>query len=91
MKSRRNKQFRDFYSKLPRHIRRLARERFREFRVDPNRSSFQVKKVRVTERWEKPHWEYRIDRNYRATCYRDGDTYVWVFIGNHDEFERLYS
>lgn len=56
----------------------------------PNHPSFHAKIVRATADRPLPHWEYRVNRSYRATCFRDGDTYVWVFIGSHDEFEAFY-
>ncbi len=91
MRSRRKKQFTQLYDRLPLRIRDKAEEKFQLFLSNPNHPSFQVKIVQATAQRPRPHWEYRIDRNYRATCFRDGDTYVWVFIGNHDDFERFYS
>ena len=46
--------------------------------------------IESTRHWERPHWEFRITRVYRATCIIDNDTYVWVFIGHHRDFDRLY-
>mgnify|MGYP001581529697 CR=1 FL=1 len=91
MKSRRLKQFKQAFAKLPQDIRERSRQRFRQFLKNPNNPSFHVKLVQATRRWTRPHWEYRIDTNYRATCFHDADTAVWVFIGNHDEFEQFYS
>lgn len=91
MRSRRRKQFKRLYDKLPLRIQSLAEEKFQLFLSNPNHPSFQVKVVQATAHQPMPDWEYRIDNNYRATCFHDGDTYVWVFIGSHDDFERFYS
>ncbi|OIO95999.1 MAG: hypothetical protein AUJ92_07005 [Armatimonadetes bacterium CG2_30_59_28] len=68
----------------------LGNEKYQLFRSHPHHPSFHVKIVRATEKRTRPHWEYRINRNYRATCHHDGDGYVWVFIGSHKEFELFY-
>ncbi len=31
----------------------------------------------------------RVDLSYRALAHKDGDEFVWVWIGNHDEYEKL--
>jgi len=31
----------------------------------------------------------RIDRNYRALGYIEGDTVYWYWIGRHDDYDRL--
>ncbi|MBI3921560.1 MAG: hypothetical protein HY318_09100 [Armatimonadetes bacterium] len=90
MRSIKTAQFHRRFQRLPPAMQRRAREKYKLFQSDPHHSSFAVKVVRATESWEQPHWEYRISKGYRATCYIDGHTYVWVFIGNHDEFEEFY-
>ena len=88
MHSRRTKAFRECFARLPEEIQRIAREKYRIFRDNPRHPSFQVKPVRgVKARDGGPLWEYRINRSYRAVCFVDGQTYVWVFVGSHDEFE----
>jgi hypothetical protein len=27
--------------------------------------------------------------NYRALAFKDGEYYIWVWIGSHEEYERL--
>ncbi|MFQ6042569.1 MAG: hypothetical protein ACE5PV_17070, partial [Candidatus Poribacteria bacterium] len=67
------------------HIKAIAEKKFKMFLNNP------AFRARIIEKnWEFPHYEYSITMKYRATCFKDGDTYVWMFIGTHDEFDRLY-
>lgn len=90
MKSRRRSDFKRLFDALPAEIQKLAIEKYRLFRENPNHPLLCVKRVQKTSGWEYPHLEYRLNREYRATCYVDGDTYVWVFIGSHPDFDRRY-
>ena len=75
---------------LPPEIQQRAREAYRLFLQNPFHPSFRRRIIESTRHWERPHWEFRITRVYRATCIIDNDTYVWVFIGHHRDFDRLY-
>jgi len=33
----------------------------------------------------------RVGRNYRALAMEDNEGYIWVWIGNHAEYERLLT
>ena len=90
IKSYRKWQFKQQYEKLPPHVKAVAERKFKMFLNNPNHPSFRARIIGKTKNWEFPHHEYSITMKYRATCFKDGDTYVWVFIGTHDEFDRLY-
>jgi hypothetical protein len=60
------------------------------FKENPFHHSFRRKVIQSTTHDPNPHYEFRITRDYRATCFIDGDTYVWVFIGTHSEFNSMY-
>ncbi len=34
-------------------------------------------------------WSARIGLNYRALAFKDGEDYIWVWIGIHDEYEQI--
>jgi hypothetical protein len=34
-------------------------------------------------------WSVRIDAAHRAVAFADGEDYIWVWIGLHDEYDRL--
>ncbi len=91
MRSVRTAYFKRRLASLPDAIQRQAESSYQLFKQNPNHPSFRRRIIQSTRDWGKPHWEFRITRAYRATCFIDDDTYVWVFIGHHDDFERFYS
>jgi len=34
-------------------------------------------------------WSVRIGLNHRALALEDGEDYIWVWIGSHDEYEKM--
>ena len=34
-------------------------------------------------------WSVRVGIDHRALAVKDGDDYIWVWIGTHDEYKRL--
>ena len=90
MKSRRTAEFKRLFSKLPQSIPKIATQKYELFQKDPNHPSFRVGRIQKTKEAEYPLYEYSITMEYRAACYKDGDTYVWVFIGKHSEFDKRF-
>lgn len=90
VKSVRTRQFKKLFERLPPHIQEIARRKFELFKANPNHPSFHRRIVQSTAHLSHPHHEFRITRDYRATCFIDGDTYVWVFIGSHADFDKTY-
>ena len=35
-------------------------------------------------------WSVRITRDYRAVALRSGEEWVWLWIGDHQEFDRRF-
>lgn len=62
-----------------------ARAAFRMFQQDPWHPGLQFKQIRGTSRY----WSVRINDDFRAVGYRDGDEIEWYWIGGHDEYLRL--
>jgi len=90
IKSVRTAQFKLLFDRLPPHIQKIARRKFELFKIDPHHPSFHRQTIQSTIRMPFPHHEFRITRDYRATCFIDAGTYVWVFIGSHTAFDHSY-
>jgi hypothetical protein len=72
--------FLEAFRRLSPEIRERTRRAYREWRTNPNARNFK----RVGE-----DVSVRIDRNYRALGYIEGDTVYWYWIGRHDDYDRL--
>ena len=70
------------FEKLPEKIRHLATDNFQLLKENPQHPSLHFKKI-------GPFWSARIGLAYRALAVEDGDEYIWVWIGTHDEYKRL--
>ena len=67
---------------LPKPIQELARENFALLKANLGHPSLHFKKIGVL-------WSARVGINYRAVAVEDGTDFIWVWIGSHDEYERL--
>jgi hypothetical protein len=67
---------------LPDHVQRLARKNFDLLKVNPQHPSLHFKRV-------GQFWSARVGINYRALAVRDGEDFIWVWIGTHDEYDRM--
>ena len=74
--------FWEMYQVLPEQIRRLANKRFRLLKNNPKHPSLQFKKVDV-------FWSVRISAGYRALALEDGNDFIWVWIGTHNNYEKI--
>ena len=82
MKYRATRRFWNCYSALPEQIRQLADKCFALLKEDPSHPSLHFKKVGGL-------WSARVGAAHRALAVPDGDDLVWVWIGTHDEYERM--
>jgi hypothetical protein len=83
MKSRAVGRFWRLYDKLPAEIRRTADKQFALWLNNPRHRSLRFKQVRPNL------WSARVTDDYRALATRDGETFLWFWIGPHDEYQRL--
>ncbi len=74
-------------AKLPRDVRRQAREAYRLFMQNPNHPGLRFKKVHDAE----PIYSARINIDYRAVGVLDGNEIIWFWIGPHAEYDKLLS
>lgn len=74
--------FRRSFEKLPEFIKELAKQNFEMLKQDPYHPSLHFKKI-------DKFWSVRIGYKYRALAIEDKGDFIWVWIGTHDENERL--
>jgi hypothetical protein len=82
VKHRATEQFWKRYHDLPSEVRERADKSFALLRSDPRHPSLQFKKVGTL-------WSARVDLAHRALAVEDGEDLVWVWIGSHDEYDRI--
>ena len=70
------------YKNLPGDIQELADKNFELLKTNPRHPSLQFKKIGNL-------WSVRIGLTYRALAIKDGNDFIWVWIGSHDDYEKL--
>ena len=72
------------YQSLPDHVRKAADRRFELLKSNKSHPSLQFKKVGKL-------WSARVSLNYRALALEHDNGYAWIWIGRHEDYERLLS
>jgi hypothetical protein len=67
---------------LPETVQRLARKNYDLLKTNPTHPSLNFKKV-------GKYWSVRIGLSHRALAAEDGSDFIWAWIGEHDEYDRL--
>ena len=75
------------YSALDARARAAARRAYQLFAQNPAHPSLRFKKLAGYE----DVWSVRINEQYRAVGERKGDTVVWVWVGSHNDFDKLFG
>jgi hypothetical protein len=70
------------YWGLPKEVQALADKNFQLLKDNPRHPSLQLKKV-------GNFWSARVGLAHRVLAVEDGDDRVWVWIGSHDEYEKI--
>lgn len=86
MTSRATPLFWQLYRALPPEIRAAARRTYQRFRENPSHPGLQLERLRFDPR----AWSVRVTQDFRAVARRDGDLWVWVWIGSHHDFDRRF-
>ena len=68
------------FENLPEPIQKISKKKCELLKNDPTHPSLHFKKVGT-------FWSIRAGLNYRALAVEDGNDFIWVWIGNHDENE----
>ncbi len=69
---------------LPQLVQRKAKKNFELLKQNPSHPSLHFKKV-------GEFWSVRAGMNHRTLSVEDGEGYIWVWIGTHDEYERMIN
>ena len=70
------------YQALPDHAREVADKNFKLLNENSKHPSLQFKKVGKL-------WSVRVGLAHRALAVEDGEDFIWVWIGAHDDYERM--
>lgn len=70
------------FSNLPDFVQKLARKKFELLRNNPQHPSLHFKKV-------GKFWSARVGILHRALAIKDDEDFIWVWLGTHDEYERI--
>jgi len=85
MKSSATNEFWQLYRELPDSIRQAARRTYRLWKENPRTSGVRIKKVGNA-------YSVRIGNSgYRAVAVDVADGFLWIWIGSHDQYERLLN
>ncbi len=90
MNSKRTKSFKGLFDSLPAHIKENARKQYKLFLENQTHSSLRTKPVGSTRNNKFKVYEVTVGMGYSATYFRDGDVYVWFWIGTHNSFDKKY-
>jgi len=70
------------YRDLPEEVRDAADKSFHLLKENLHHPSLQFKRIGA-------FWSVRIGLAHRALAVEDGNDFIWVWIGNHDEYENM--
>jgi len=70
------------FDSLPEHIQKIAKRNFDLLKMDPLHPSLHFKKV-------GNFWSVRVGARHRALAVKDGQDFIWVWIGSHSEYEQI--
>ena len=74
--------FWECFERLPEAAKATARRNFEILKEDPTHPSLHFKRVGKFR-------SARVGLDHRALAVEDGSDLVWVWIGTHDEYDRL--
>lgn len=88
MTSRGTERFWLLYRKLPDEIKEAARRAHEKFRENTAHPGLQLERLRKDPRL----WSVRVTRDFRAVARRyENDVWVWIWIGDHSQFDSQFS
>ena len=84
MISRRSKNFRKEYARLPAHVQTLAVKNFLLWKQNPRHPSLNF------EQWQPGRWSVRVGDHHRALAVKRPDgSFLWWWIGTHEAYNKL--
>jgi hypothetical protein len=79
---RATRRFWQCFNALPKSVQDTATKNFDLLKKDPSHPSLHFKPL-------GKFWSVRVGIHHRALAIKDGPDFIWVWIGTHDEYERL--
>jgi len=70
------------FKNTPESVRKISKKNFELLKTNPSHPSLHFKKV-------GNFWSTRAGMTHRALAVEDGNDFIWVWIGTHDEYERM--
>ena len=70
------------FNRFPENLREKAKRNFDLIKKDSLHPSLHFKKV-------GNFWSARVGISHRALAIKDGQDFIWVWIGSHTEYERM--
>lgn len=70
------------FDKLPSSVQKIAKQNFKLLKTNSRHPSLHFKKI-------GKFWSVRVGISHRALAVEDGEDFIWVWIGAHDEYERM--
>ncbi len=67
---------------LPASVQNTARKNFELLKDNPKHPSLHFKKV-------GRFWSARVGIHYRALAVKDDEDFIWVWIGNHSDYDQI--
>ena len=74
--------FQKCFENLPSSVQKVSKKSFELLKTNPLHPSLHFKKV-------GKFWSVRAGINHRALAVEDGEDFIWVWIGTHNEHERM--
>ena len=68
--------------KIPKPAQQVVKKKFNLLKTNPLHPSLHFKKV-------GKFWSIRAGLNYRALAVREGEDFIWVWVGTHSEYDRM--
>ena len=87
MISRASSEFWTAFRNLAPNIQRKVQRAYELFRDNPRHGSLQFKRVRD----RRNLYSARVDDYFRVLGELNGDTVTWLWVGPHDEYDRIIS
>lgn len=79
---RTTEKFWERYANLTTDVRELADKAFALLKTNPRHPSLHFKKV-------GDFWSVRIGLSHRALAVEDNEDFIWIWIGNHEDYNRM--
>ncbi|MEI6879741.1 MAG: hypothetical protein EBZ58_07745 [Bacteroidetes bacterium] len=84
MKSVTTERFRECYKLLPYQVKLATKKAYKKWKLNPLDNGLYFKKLHPNE-----IYSVRISISYRALSVKEGDTFIWFWIGNHAEYDKM--